>query len=535
MSQKAEPTAPEGIASGMDAELLRSNERFRLVIESMGAMVYDFDLVTGFIYRSAAVRDVFMWEESEPTAEWWLARVHTDDLQRVKAAADPAVLHGQGNRWDVEYRWRRGDGSYATVLDRGTVLRDASGAAVRAVGAVSDVSDRAELAAQLRQAQKMEAVGQLAGGIAHDFNNLLTAVSCNVELLLDATDTSDARRDDILQIREAATRAATLTRQLLAFSRRQVLQPKPLDLNGTVTNMERMLRRVLSGDVRLLTEHERALAPVYADAGQMEQVVMNLVLNARDAMPSGGDIHVTTSNVTLRAALQHRFGVLRPGRYSVVAVRDSGAGMTPQVFEHLFEPFFTTKSQGKGTGLGLATVHGIVIQSGGQIVVESVPGERTEFRVYLPAFTGTPPERRMTPSTGIPAVEGQVRTVLVVDDDDAVREVAVRALSRAGFRILAARGGEAALGLLARQEDLGALLLLTDVLMPGMNGAQLAERVEREYPSVRIAFISGFSTDELARSGLGSPMRALLNKPFTLPELTSFVDRAFADDEEVET
>jgi CheY-like chemotaxis protein len=267
----------------------------------------------------------------------------------------------------------------------------------------------------------------------------------------------------------------------------------------------------------------------------MEQVVMNLVLNARDAMPSGGDIHVTTFNVTLRAALQHRFGVLRPGRYAVVAVRDSGAGMTPQVFEHLFEPFFTTKSQGKGTGLGLATVHGIVIQSGGQIVVESVPGERTEFRVYLPAFTGTPPERRMTPSTGIPAVEGQVRTVLVVDDDDAVREVAVRALSRAGFRILAARGGEAALGLLARQEDLSALLLLTDVLMPGMNGAQLAERVEREYPSVRIAFISGFSTDELARSGLGSPMRALLNKPFTLPELTSFVERAFADDEEVET
>jgi len=220
--------------------------------------------------------------------------------------------------------------------------------------------------------------------------------------------------------------------------------------------------------------------------------------------------------------------VLAPGRYVVLAVRDHGSGMSPDVYEHLFEPFFTTKSQGKGTGLGLATVHGIVIQSGGHIVVESEEGEGTVFSVYLPAYTGAAPERRLSPPAGMPAVAGQVRTVLVVDDDDAVRDVAVRALARAGFRVMAATGGETALALLAKPDDQGSLLVLSDLVMPGMSGAQLAGEVARLHPSARVAFMSGFSTDELARSGLGSPMRTLLNKPFTLPELVAFVEHAFA-------
>jgi two-component system cell cycle sensor histidine kinase/response regulator CckA len=296
-------------------------------------------------------------------------------------------------------------------------------------------------------------------------------------------------------------------------------------------SMERMLRRVIGGDVRLLTKLDSSLPPVYADVGQMEQVVMNLVLNARDAMPDGGNIVVTTAVATLRSALQHRFGAVAPGRYVVLAVRDQGSGMSPDVYEHLFEPFFTTKSQGKGTGLGLATVHGIVTQSGGHVVVDSVEGDGTEFSVYLPAYSGAAPERRLSPSAGMPVVAGQVRTVLVVDDDDAVRDVAVRALARAGFRVVAAMGGEAALSLLAKQEDQGSLLVLSDLLMPGMSGAQLAAEVARLHPRARIAFMSGFSTDELARSGLGSPMRTLLNKPFTLPELVGFVEQAFADTE----
>jgi nitrogen-specific signal transduction histidine kinase/ActR/RegA family two-component response regulator len=412
-----------------------------------------------------------------------------------------------------------------TVLERGALMRDAQGVPTRCIGTVSDVSDRAELATQLRQAQKMEAVGQLAGGIAHDFNNLLTAIGCNVELLLDATDADDARRDDILQIREAAARAGTLTRQLLAFSRRQVLQPKPVDLNDTVGSMERMLRRVISGDVRLQTSLAPDLAPVFADVGQMEQVIMNLVLNARDAMPSGGEILVGTANAMLKAALQHRYGVLPPGPYVTLSVRDVGSGMSADVMERLFEPFFTTKGQGKGTGLGLATVHGIVVQSGGQVVVHSTLGQGTEFMVYLPAYRGTAQVRRFTPPS-VPVVSAIARTVLVVDDDDAVREVAVRALARAGYRVLAASGGEAALSLIAAQ-DQGTVLLLTDVLMPGMNGPQLAHAVAERHPEVRIAFMSGFSSDELASSGLGSPLRTLLNKPFALPELVAFVENAF--------
>jgi two-component system, cell cycle sensor histidine kinase and response regulator CckA len=526
MSQHEEDTLE--ITTESDAEQRLVAERYRMVVESMGSMIFDHDFAKGYTYRSDSLAELFLWHGHDLTAGWWIARIHPDDVERVESVVYAAIAHGQLDRWEVEYRFRRGDESWATVVERGTVIRGDDGQPVRCIGTVTDVSDRAELASQLRQVQKMEAVGQLAGGIAHDFNNLLTAISCNVELLLDATDPGDDRRDDIIQIREAATRAATLTRQLLAFSRRQVLQPRPLDLNGTVASMERMLRRVIGGDVRLLTRLDSSLPTVHADAGQMEQVVMNLVLNARDAMPDGGNIVVTTSSTRLRSALQHRFGVVPPGRYVVLSVRDSGGGMTPDVYEHLFEPFFTTKSLGKGTGLGLATVHGIVTQSGGQILVDSRVGEGSEFSIYLPAFSGPPLERRISPAGGSPAIAGQARTVLVVDDDDAVRDVSVRALARAGFRVIAASGAEAALALLAKQDESESLLVLSDVVMPGMSGLQLATRVALEHPSVRIAFMSGYSTDELARSGLGSPMRTLLNKPFTLPELVRFVERAFA-------
>jgi len=515
-----------------DAERRLADERLRLVVESLRAMVFDYDLAKREVYRSDAIRALFGWEDVEPTEEWWAERMHPDDLERVTSKVLPIIHQGGGARWETEYRFRRADGGYATVIEHGTVLRDEQGNAVRCVGTVMDVSDRAELAAQFRQAQKMEAVGQLAGGIAHDFNNLLTAVTCNVELLLDATDDGDARRDDILQIRDSSARAAMLTRQLLAFSRRQVLQPRPLDLNDMVTSMEGMLSRALAREVVLRTELDAALGSVYADPAQMEQAVMNLVLNARDAMPNGGSILVRTTNVSLRAALQHRFGVLAPGEYVSLGVRDAGSGMTDEVLEHLFEPFFTTKAQGKGTGLGLATVHGIVAQSGGQVVVETSPDIGTEFRIYLPRSTRAATPRRVTPSPEAPLGAGQVRTVLVVDDDDFVRDVAARALARAGYRVVAERSPDAAIDLLARQDIDEPLLVLTDVLMPGMNGTQLAERLAVHRPGLRISFMSGYSTDELARSGIGAPMRSFLRKPFTVPELRNFVLQAFQTDEE---
>ena len=532
MSEQPERIASAFSEAGGGSEHRFADDRLRLVAESVGGVVFDYDVASHTLVRDAAVNGILGWDASELTVAWWTERIHPDDVARVRDTVLPYIYNGRGTHWEVEYRFRRGDGTYATVLERGTVVRDELGKPVRCVGTVSDISDRIEQAAQLRQSQKIEAVGQLAGGIAHDFNNLLTAISCNVELLLEATDPSDGRRDDIIQIRDAANRAATLTRQLLAFSRRQVLQPRPLDLNSTVASMERMLRRTLPGDVVLRTQLESALCAVLADAGQMEQVLMNLVLNARDAMPNGGRVFVRTANVELLTPMQHRFGRLDPGQYVTLSVCDEGSGMTEEILEHLFEPFFTTKGQGKGTGLGLATVHGIVVQSGGQIVVESVPERGTEFRVFLPALVGTTPQRRSSPTAGQPLVAGEVRTVLIVDDDDFVRDVAGRALTRSGYRVLTARGGDAALELLARQDPNSAVLVLTDVVMPGMNGGQLAERIAGDRPGLRVAFMSGFSTDELARSGMGFPMRSFLIKPFTLPELVSFVEDAFRDDEE---
>jgi len=515
-----------------EAERRFTDERLRLVAASMGGVVFDYDIASRTVFRDEAVKGMFGWEAPEPTEAWWSERIHPDDLQRVRDAVLPCLQQAHGTHWEVEYRFRRGNGSYATVLERGTIVRDELGKAVRCVGTVNDISDRAAQAAQLHQSQKIAAVGQLAGGIAHDFNNLLTAITCNVELLLDGTDPSDPRRDDIIQIREAATRAATLTRQLLTFSRRQVLQPRPLDLNATVLSMERMLRRTLPPDVALQTVLDSAVSAVYADAGQMEQVLMNLVLNARDAMPNGGTIVVGTTSVDLHAPVQHRFGRLEPGSYVTLSVCDGGSGMTEEILEHMFEPFFTTKAQGKGTGLGLATVHGIVVQSGGQVVVETQAARGTEFKVFLPRHAGAAPLRRPSPSSGQPLVAGEVRTVLLVDDDDFVRDVAGRALLRSGYRVLSARGGEAALDVLGQLDPRSSVLVLTDVVMPGMTGGQLARRISEERPGLRIAFMSGFSTDELARSGMGFPMRSFLIKPFTLPELVSFVEDAFRDDGE---
>jgi two-component system, cell cycle sensor histidine kinase and response regulator CckA len=532
MSESVERTAPASVDVNLEAEQRFTDERLRLVAESMGGVVFDYDLVARTTFRNDAVKGMFGWDEYELTEQWWVERIHPDDFERVRELELSCIQRGIGKSWEVEYRFQRGDGSYATVLERGTVIRDDVGNPVRCVGTVSDVSDRARLADQRHQSQKMEAVGQLAGGIAHDFNNLLTAISCNVELLLEGTDPTDPRRDDIIQIREAATRAATLTRQLLAFSRRQVLQPRPLDLNATVANIERMLRRALPEGTVLQTLLDPALAPVHADAGQMEQVLMNLVLNARDSMPNVGAITVSTANAELYAPMLHRFGHLEAGRYVTLSVRDSGAGMTEETLDHLFEPFFTTKAQGKGTGLGLATVHGIVVQSGGQVVVQTQPDGGTEFRVYLPTYTGVVPQRRPSPAPGQPLVAGEVRTVLVVDDDDFVRDVAGRALVRSGYRVMSARGGDSALQVLAQLDPKSAVLVLTDVVMPGMHGGQLAERLTGERPGLRVAFMSGFSTDELARSGMGFPMRSFLIKPFTLPELVSFVEDAFRDDGE---
>jgi signal transduction histidine kinase len=370
--------------------------------------------------------------------------------------------------------------------------------------------ERKQLEEQLAQSQKMEAVGRLAGGVAHDFNNLLTAIKGHLEFLLEDLPLGSVTRSDAEGIEDAANRAASLTRQLLALSRRQVLQPRVLDLNQTVQEMEKMLRRVIGEDVTLSSRMEPALGHVEADAGQVTQVLLNLAVNARDAMPTGGSLTIETANVELDD--EYVRGKLRveSGRYIMLAVSDTGVGMDAETRARIFEPFFTTKEVGKGTGLGLSTVYGIVKQSGGHVWVYSEPGHGTTFKVYLPRVDApvvAETVRVAAPSTGR-------ETVLLTEDEAAVRVLARRTLERAGYQVLEADGGEAALRL--AESHAGTIhLLLSDVVMPGIGGRELAERLQRQRPDVALLFMSGYTDDAILRHGMLVEGTPFLEKPFT--------------------
>ncbi len=374
-----------------------------------------------------------------------------------------------------------------------------------------DVTAQRHLENQLRQSQKMEAVGQLAGGIAHDFNNLLTAILGSTQLLLQATPPGDVRREDVEEIRNAGLRAAELTRQLLAFSRRQVLAPKVLELNAVVANMDKMLRRLIGDDVELATALHAEAGAVNADPGQLEQVLLNLVVNARDAMPGGGRVLIETTRLLLRDELVERRHRLAPGDYVCLAVTDSGLGMDEATQAHLFEPFFTTKEVGKGTGLGLATVYGIVKQSGGYIWVYSEPGRGTTVKVYLPRVPGAaePP----LPAPEPPALRGGHETVLLVEDAAPVRTLARRSLEACGYQVIDAADGPSALELSARHTGEIAVLV-TDVVMPGMSGRELAERLAPTRPAMKVLYTSGYTDDAMVRQGVLNAGVAFLQKPF---------------------
>jgi len=374
-----------------------------------------------------------------------------------------------------------------------------------------DVTAQRHLENQLRQSQKMEAVGQLAGGIAHDFNNLLTAILGSTQLLLQATPPGDVRREDVEEIRNAGLRAAELTRQLLAFSRRQVLAPKVLELNAVVANMDKMLRRLIGDDVELATALHAEAGAVNADPGQLEQVLLNLVVNARDAMPGGGRVLIETTRLLLRDELVERRHRLAPGDYVCLAVTDSGLGMDEATQAHLFEPFFTTKEVGKGTGLGLATVYGIVKQSGGYIWVYSEPGRGTTVKVYLPRVRGA--AEPALPAPEPPALRGGHETVLLVEDAAPVRTLARRSLEACGYQVIDAADGPSALELSARHTGEIAVLV-TDVVMPGMSGRELAERLAPTRPAMKVLYTSGYTDDAMVRQGVLNAGVAFLQKPF---------------------
>jgi PAS domain S-box-containing protein len=380
------------------------------------------------------------------------------------------------------------------------------------LGVATDITRRKQLEDQLRQAQKMEAVGRLAGGVAHDFNNVLTAILGHAHMLLEDTPADDARRSDLTEIKAAAQRAAGLTHQLLAFSRKQMLQPKVLDLNGVVGNLDKLLRRLIGEDVELCTVAGSGLGTVKADPGQIEQVIMNLAVNARDAMPRGGKLTIETANVELDGLYAREHVSVQPGRYVMLAVSDTGVGMDDNVKAHLFEPFFTTKEPGKGTGLGLATVYGIVKQSGGNIWVYSEPGRGTTVKIYLPRVAAVAEDVGAGPESQVSLAGSE--TILLVEDEEAVRRLASRVLKARGYTVLLAADGQEALETLQRHT--GAIdLLITDVVMPRMSGRELVEHVVPRRPDTKVLYISGYTDDAVVRHGMLDEGVMFLQKPFT--------------------
>ena len=432
----------------------------------------------------------------------------------------------QGNSFTGRETVRlRKDGSRVDVSISTAALHDADGRATGMVATYVDISGRkrAEEALrhsqeQLRQAQKMEAVGRLAGGVAHDFNNLLSAILSYSEMVLADLPEAHPSRDDIEQIRQAGMRAAELTHQLLAFSRRQLLQLRTINLNTVVRGVDRMLRRVIGEDIELRAELAPDLGFARADAGQLEQVLMNLAVNARDAMPTGGTLTLTTGNTEVREADRTGSPELPPGHYVTLSVSDTGVGMSREVQERMFEPFFTTKGPGHGTGLGLSTVYGIVVQSGGHVFATSEPGAGSTFTIYLP--TQSPEAEPAVAPPAVPAVRGGAETVLLVEDEDLVRQLTREILRRNGYRVLEACDGVAALVTL-REHEGPINLLLTDVVMPRMSGHELVEQARPLRPDMRILYVSGYSEEAIARQGQLTEGVELLAKPFTPGALTA--------------
>ncbi len=517
----------------------RAEEAFRetsrtlhaLIEASPLAVVVSDAIGTVRVWNPAAVR-MFGWTEAE-TIGHQNPLLSSGGSPELRAACS-LVLHGERFS-NTEICGRTRAGSEIFLGFSGAPLLDAQGAIASMMAIMTDITDAkaAEEALhrseeQLRQSLKMEAVGKLAGGVAHDFNNLLSVITGYSELLLARTDGLNPARREIEEIHKAGERAAALTHQLLAFSRRQILKPKRLRMDEVVENLGMMLRRLIGEDIHFATGSQEDLWAVRADPSQIEQILMNLCVNARDAMPAGGKMVVSTANVTLESPLVERELTIPPGRYATLQVTDNGAGIDEEILSRIFEPFFTTKDQGKGTGLGLATVYGIVKQSEGYIRVVSAPGEGTTFSVYLPAAEGEEPETeedRPEAECGDP--EGKW-TILLVEDEEMVRELAIEILQGAGYTVLDAANGADALAICDRHE--GRIdLLVTDLVMPGMNGIELARIVGDSRPGIPVLFMSGYAEDAKERLGYLDEGRAFLQKPITPTKLARKVREIFSE------
>jgi two-component system, cell cycle sensor histidine kinase and response regulator CckA len=489
----------------------QAEERFRQLAEHIQQVFWMIDAATGeILYVSPAYEA--MWGRTcaslYESRSSWLNAIHPEDRKRLEPLMDTREPSGE---YDETYRIVRPDGTIRWIRDRAFPIRDPRGRLIRIVGTATDITERRELEDQFRQAQKMEIVGRLAGGIAHDFNNLLTVINGMTDLAISSLGESHPLRGDLGQIRLAGDRAAALTRQLLALSRQQILAPEVLDLNGVVRDMQGMLRRVIGEDVDIVFALSEKLGYVKADPGQIEQVILNLAVNARDAMPDGGTLTIATADVDSSADSQSRTS----GPQVMLSVSDTGVGMDEPTRQKAFDPFFTTKDVGKGTGLGLSTVYGIVKQSGGTITISSETGGGTTFRICLPRVTAVP--RTLQPAQAAAAGEG-TETILVVEDEPGLRHLTRRFLDAAGYTVLEAANGKAALEVLGNYA--GAVdVMITDVVMPGMNGRELAARLASIRPQTKVLYMSGYTDDAIFRLGVLDDATRFLSKPFTSADL----------------
>ncbi len=505
-------------------EALRSGQdRMRFALESANIGIWDMDYATGVMQWSETIEAHYGLAAGTfaGTFDAFVERIHPDDRAATLLLLEEAAK--SGSDFTLQHRSVWADGTIRWLTGSGRIVSGPGGEPVRGIGISQDVTARHALEEQYQQAQKMEAVGRLAGGVAHDFNNLLTVILGYCELMLEDLPAGDARRLDIEQIQTAGDSASSLTRQLLAFSRKQIIEPTLLNLNTVVANMRTMLGRLIGEDVKIVLSLSREPAMVVADYGQLEQIVLNLAVNARDAMPDGGTLTIGTAAVELDADQVKAHLPLAPGTFHVITVSDTGSGMTPHVMSRLFEPFFTTKDVGKGTGLGLASVQGMVTRSGGTIQAYSQLGHGSTFKVYFPATAGAAAVPVEYPATS--AVMVPVHTIMLVEDAEKLRHLTKRLLERMGHTVVVAAHASEAIELFDRHDEID--VVITDVVMPGGSGPLLARQLIARRPALKVIYMSGYTEETIAHHGVLNAGLSFLHKPFTSLQLGRKIREAF--------
>jgi PAS domain S-box-containing protein len=503
-----------------ETALWKAEEKYRSIFENALEGIFQSTPDGRFSAANPALVRLLGYDSAEELIsdqlkpEWQL---FVDSSRRAELEQ---MLAKNGSAVDFECEVYRKDLSRIWTVQNVRALRDEQGALLSYEGSIEDLTERKKLEKQLTQSQKMEAIGQLAGGIAHDFNNLLTVIDGYSELALQKLREDDPLLADLIEIRDAGKRAAALTRQLLAFSRRQVLQPRVFNLNSVVVEMGKMLRRLIGEDIQLRTVLRPVHGNIKADPGQIEQVIMNLAVNARDAMPNGGTLTLETQGVDIDEEYSSQHLAVKPGRYMMLAISDTGCGMDEETQKRIFEPFFTTKGTGKGTGLGLSTVYGIVKQSGGNIWVYSEPGRGSTFKIYLPLVEESDRAYQRHLETG--ADLRGAETILLVEDEEILRRLVREVLEKHGYQVLEASDGSSALQTCERFPSL-IHLLITDIVMPDMGGGELANRLAQLRPEMKVLYMSGYSDDATAQHGILDSGISFLQKPFTPRELASKV------------